>query len=101
MKPAEQKQIKQAIIDQASELIEKHFGKVIAVKGDDNQINFGIAVQIEDDGAKHNVMVKLSFFEKHSFMLEREIDDPNQLLLPGTDGAGKKPTTLREKSKKT
>jgi hypothetical protein len=101
MKPAQKGKIVQAVIEQSETLVKKHFNKILEIKGDDNQINFGLSVQIEGDGPKSNVAVKLSFSEKHTFTLETEIDDPDQMPLPGTERKAGEPTKLREKSKKT
>ncbi len=102
MKPAEQKIVTQEVINQIGDHLHDHFVDVLKVKGDDNQINFGVAVQIEaaENGA-HTITTKMSFSEKHSFTIEKDIDDPNQPTLGGEVGEAAKPKVKRKTSKKT
>jgi hypothetical protein len=102
MNPAQQKLVKEAILEQCGELVADNFHKALKVKGDDNQINFGLSVQVEvaENGA-HTVGVKMSFSEKHTFSLEKDVDDPNQPKLPGEVGDAAAPKTRKKTSKKT
>lgn len=102
MKPADKKEVIAELLNQFSEHLSEHFEDVLKVKGDDNQINFGIACQVEiAENGKHTVTTKLGFSEKHSFTLEKDIDDPNQPNLGGEVGEVAKPRTKRKTSKKT
>lgn len=102
MKPADKKLIIAEVLRQIEDHLKDHFEDVLKVKGDDNQINFGLSVQIEaaDNGA-HTVTTKLGFSEKHSFTLECDVDDPAQPKLGGEVGEAATPKTKRKTSKKT
>lgn len=102
MKPAERKLVIEEIQSQINDHLSEHFGQVESLKGDDGQINFGISIEIESaENGAHTVSTKMSFSEKHSFTLERDIDDPNQPKLGGEVGDAAQPKLKKKTSKKT